>query len=106
MKALTIGAEFEKLTPWMEDGGFLFRALKDKNLKIPINRVAAIEKTPRIRPQKHTVCVENKSGFGAMYVEQEYWIEGFKGSRYSEEDGADMESIEWADSMLALLGYW
>lgn len=82
-----------KVTEWItvEDGCGATRAILGKDPDLIENRVAFIEKTPRVRIR------DMRFAPGSDYLN---WASGFRG------DGPnDEESREWCDKMLALLGY-
>jgi len=80
-----------KLTDWIIiDGYCAARVLEGTDSSKVENRVAFIEKTPRIRVAPFTEIDDFKN-----------WKCGDKGSEY----GMDEESREWCDAELLKLGY-
>lgn len=82
-----------KLTTWLktEDGCGSFRAYINTDVSKVINRVAFIEKTPRVRTNFFWVDAAHD------YIN---WKEGSKG------EGPDDEcSKQWCDEQLKLMGY-
>lgn len=60
-----------------------------------------LKKTPRVKLLKDTYAVSvDETDAGATAAKVNAWISGRKGS-----DGFDLESREWCDKMLILLGY-
>ena len=79
-----------KISGWVDEdaGYFSYRYILGTNPHDVQNRVAAIEKTPRVRVSKLT-------------DEDNIWKEGFKGSDF----GMDKNSRKWCDKKLVKLGY-
>lgn len=90
-----------ELSPWIVvDDYCATRVIKGTNPEEVANRVAFIEKTPRVRNASFTTWDE----------EQGKWPQGPKGSGGSEPEkngyyGFDEESREWCDKELKKLGY-
>lgn len=113
-----------KLSPWTcIDGYSSFRFIEGTDYTKPENRVAFIEKTPRVRlssnlsynvginfPAGTSVSVKHHRTFEHEFMGAEVvapdglnvWIYGPRGSS---DYGFDYESLEWCDIMLKLLGY-
>ena len=93
-----------KLTDWIvdEDGISVYRAIKGLNANDSDNRIAFIEKSPRVKIPRFSLCIEtfNEVGCTGLSSEKSAWLYGDKGS-----DCFDGESREWCDKMLVLLGY-
>ena len=95
--------------PWTytdQDKIGVYRAIKGKDGNDIANRVAFIEKTPRVRIREDYLGVERGSyEDGEEYKTRRWpehldWCSGYKG------DGPDdTESREWCDRMLTALGY-
>ena len=98
-KTLSNYKQFKELSDWtVYDDYCLVRYKKGTDIEDRNNRMAFIEKTPRVRCEN--IIVENED-FG----EQHYWIYGNKGESYSEIEGEDIESCMWCDKMLELMGW-
>lgn len=92
--------EFNKVGPWVlcESGCGAYRARAGKDGEVIANRVAFIEKTPRIRIRDMASSNEQRHGEDNDFLN---WASGpFKG------DGPDdEESRKWCDDALTLFGY-
>ncbi len=91
----------KKFTDWIvdTDGQSAYRAwAADKDHTNPLNRVAFIEKTPRIR-----IRAPQTDGRGTDPDRLDYlnWASGPKGS-----NGFDKESRAWCDKMLEIFYGW
>jgi hypothetical protein len=92
---------FKELSDWIiVDGYCATKIIKDGNVDNIQDRVAFIEKTPRVRVDKYKYAVENKDGIGAVCTQRDAWICGVK-----RDNGLNKESREWCDTMLQLLGW-
>ncbi len=104
----TFNPDWRITTPWIEDEGCAFRAIKGTDPEVIANRVAFIEKTPRVRIRDYNSGVqfewdeEGKHIVGERRQWEDFlnWASGDKGSGPN-----DKESREWCDKMLVLLGY-
>lgn len=93
MKRIINGHTPPRLSPWIEDDHCSFRTLYDTDPQDIANRVAFIEKTPRVRvlPCNH-YAVDHKN-----------WKEGPRGD--GQECGRYQPSRDWCDERLKELGY-
>ncbi len=81
------------LSDWIVvDQYFATRIIEGGDVNNIADRVAFIEKTPRIRIRHY--------GMGAAERDDLNWASGYKG-----DDGFDLESRQWCDRMLSALGY-
>lgn len=78
-----------QISDWVEEDGYAFRYLLGKDPENPENRVAFIEKTPRVRIRPAGM-IEIPDCFN--------WCEGLKGTGPN-----DKESRDWCDAMLDLV---
>lgn len=93
---------FKDLSEWiLLESGSATRIIKNGNVEDVKDRVAFIEKSPRVRLSKRKYCVEEKEGGACQSMNNDAWIYGDKGSDY----GLDEKSREWCDRMLILLGW-
>lgn len=94
---------FTELTEWIEDEHGAFRAVKGTDYSNPENRVAFIEKTPRvntnIRYETNAKLRRTIKGF----TNHDGWVYGWKKS--SREYGAYVPARNWCDNMLYLMGW-
>lgn len=91
-----------KVSEWIRGDNCSFRIHLGGNPEFIPDRVAFIEKTPRvrIRPAWATDTIDNSLGNHTGSLDYLNWAEGYKG------DGPDDENSKaWCDSMLLLLGY-
>ncbi len=66
------------------------------------DRIAFIEKTPRVRISSNRYGVEIDGGWGGVRgLFTDAWLSGEKGSDY----GFDINSRKWCDDILVLLGW-
>lgn len=93
--------------PWVDCEGYAYRALAGRDGNLEENRVAMIEKTPRVRIRPaHTGCIPvwddagNLIGKDHRWPEFLNWCEGDKGSGPD-----DAQSRQWCDNLLKALGY-
>ena len=95
-----------KISYWVRGDNCAYRYILGTAQSNPENRVAFIEKTPRVRIR--AAYLGTRRGTfedGGEYVERQWedflnWCEGYKG------DGPDdKESRAWCDGMLRALGY-
>lgn len=99
---------FKTLSNWIVLDDCLMRVLKGTDPENVSNRVAFIEKTPRVRIptnklSKEIPYIDNYKGCES--VEGNFWISGVKGDCYDPETLEDTQSLLWSDNMLTLLGY-
>lgn len=98
------GDQPKELSPWIVVGGHCAtRVISGTDPDIIANRVAFIEKTPRIRIAPYS----EELGFLADGVN---WASGPKGSGSADPEvdltyGFDPESRQWCDEQLSILGY-
>lgn len=93
--------EFKQLSEWIMIGEYsATRIVKGGDPNNISDRVALIDKTPRIRINKNKFCIEQKEGCTSS--DSDIWLYGDKGSS---EHGLDFESLSWCDQMLVLLGW-
>ena len=98
-KTLSNYKQFNELSDWtVYDNYCLVRYKKGTDIEDINNRIAFIEKTPRVMCEN--IIAESKELEG-----QHYWIYGSKGESYLEENGEDVESCIWCDKMLELMGW-
>jgi len=99
----------KKAGPWTltDNGCAAFRALAGTDGSLLADRVAFIEKTPRVRIREHFLGVYRHYAEDGTLVHEHRqwedflnWCEGDKGS-----DCQDQESRDWCDRMLVALGY-
>jgi len=94
--------EFKDLSDWIViDGNCATRIKKDGDVNIIKDRVAFIEKTPRVRVDKYKYSVECHDEYGGDMEDRDAWIFGYSDSDY----GFSEDSRKWCDDMLKLLGY-
>ena len=94
--------KFKELSDWIMIDHCATRIKIYGNVENISDRVAFIEKTPRVRIPKNRYGVENKSGIGCVCQNTDAWLEGFKGNS---EYGLNEKSRKWCDDMLVLLGW-
>lgn len=80
----------KKISPWVDGDGYAYRYVLYTDPEVVANRVAFIEKTPRVRIRRH--WNDNQ------YPDWLNWCEGPGG-----EGPKDEESRAWCDKMLAAL---
>lgn len=99
----------QKLTKWTvtDCGCGAYRAVAGKDGNEIANRVAFVEKTPRVRIREYYLGTEKDwDDAGNIVAERRLWPEhldwycGVKGDGH-----ADPESREWCDKMLTAMGY-
>ncbi len=100
-------ANFNTLSPWIvdPDGQSAYRVKHGEDPSIVKNRIAFIEKTPRVRLSSNRFALETSpDGNGGCSVQnKDAWYYGPKGS--SPEYGNYLPSREWCDQFLHLIGY-
>jgi len=102
IEGITTEMKFKELSDWIVvDGHCATRILKGGDASNVKDRVAFIEKTPRVRVSENRYSVECEDGIGGEMQKRDAWIYGYKDSDY----GESVESREWCDKMLTLLGY-
>lgn len=105
-----------KLSKWIViDGYCATRVILGTDTSIPSNRIAFIEKSPRIKLIANSYCIEiDNSGIGCTSNTPNHaWIYGRKGRggpSYENHEregnyGFNPEARKWCDDMLILLGY-
>lgn len=99
----------QKLTNWTrdEDGIGVYRAISGKDGSHLANRVAFIEKTPRVRIRDYSLGIEKEwDGEGNVISLERRWPEFLDWCEGTKGDGPDdAESRAWCDKMLTALGY-
>lgn len=80
-----------EISPWINDGHCSLRCIVGSDPGEIANRVAFIEKTPRVRVAPYTTYEGDSSK----------WSYGYKGSDY----GKDTVSRAWCDEQLEMMGY-
>lgn len=99
----------QKLSKWVEDesGCGAYRAFADSDGSMIANRVAFIEKTPRVRIRPYYLGTEKHwDDAGNIVAEKRQWpefLDWYCGEKGSGPD--DPESREWCDRMLIAMGY-
>ena len=95
-----------KISDWVSDDTCAYRHVVGKDGNLPENRVAMIEKTPRVRIRESYLGIEvvrydsGDQEITRRWPEHLDWCSGYKG------DGPnDAESRAWCDGMLKALGY-
>jgi len=104
-----------KLSPWLPipDSPYCCaRIIPGSDINVPANRIAMIEKTPRVMLRAGSYSVSCPDGVGATPGQFDTWIYGPKGAGGSDGDnpanqlyGYYPPSRKWCDDMLVLLGY-
>ena len=94
--------EFKELSNWIMIDHCATRIVKDGDVNNISNRVAFIEKTPRVRINRYKYGVEVGDGSGIIGQQRDAWLQGNKGSS---DYGRDVDSRKWCDDMLKLLGW-
>lgn len=96
----------KKITNWVFEEDCAYRHYVGTDGTKPENRVALIEKTPRVRIREYHLGVERgRWRDGEEWIERRWpehldWCYGLKG------DGPhDPESLAWCDGMLKAIGY-
>ena len=98
-----------KLSPWIDEDHCSMRVVAGTDPKIAANRIAFIEKTPRVRILAGYYGVERnddllKHNISVCSVgENNIWISGRKGN--GQECGKYAPSRKWCDDMLILFGH-
>ena len=92
-----------KLSPWIDVDHCSTRVLLGTDPQLVGNRVAFIEKSPRVRLSKDKYALETPNVIGCREATHDGWIYGPKGS--GEFCGRYQPSRDWCDGMLTLLGY-
>lgn len=96
--------KFKELSDWIMVDGYCSTRIKiNGHVNNIADRVAFIEKTPRVRVCKYRYAIEDKSGIGAIGQDRDAWIYGDKGC--APEYGEYEPSREWCDNMLKILGW-
>jgi hypothetical protein len=105
--------KFKNLSDWIMIDHCATRIIKDGNINDIADRVAFIEKTPRVRIKNSLRKVDcnihyiSKDNIDNTLLENEiddisFWIYGDKGSS---DYGLDNSSRKWCDEMLKALGW-
>ena len=89
-----------KISPWIEIDHCATRVFEGTDPFMVKNRVAFIEKTPRVCVQSVVLDYPNEFETGII---KRVWVYGPEGS--GELCGKDPKSRKWCDDMLVLLGY-
>jgi hypothetical protein len=95
-----------KLSEWIPDPDAphaWMRIVAYTDPRVISNRIAFIEKTPRVRIRGYRYSPEINNFCTHVQSQPDIWISGQKGS--GELCGKDERSRQWCDSMLILLGY-
>ena len=91
--------KFKNLSDWIIiDNYCAIRIVKGGKVDNVSDRVAFIEKSPRVRVNKNKLCMENSH----TCTTSDAWLYGGRGSN---EYGRDVDSRKWCDDMLKLLGW-
>ena len=91
--------KFKELSDWIViDNYCATRIVKNGKVENVSDRVAFIEKSPRVRVNKNKLCMENNHACAIS----DAWLYGGRGSS---DYGRDIESRKWCDDMLKLLGW-
>jgi len=104
-----------KLSPWLplpDSPHCCVRIFPGTDINIPRNRIAMIEKSPRVMLRKSTYCIACDDGIGATAATKDAWVYGPSGAGGPDGDNPANElygyyppSRKWCDDMLVLLGY-
>lgn len=101
-----------EISEWIViDECYATRVMKGADPEVVENRVAFIEKSPRVKTRN--VCITTKGKLSCIGLDrnESAWIYGDCGTGGSgdheemEQYGFDPESRKWCDDMLKLLGY-
>ena len=98
-----------KISDWIEEDGFSYKYVLGTDKEDESNRVAAIEKTPRVQiirncnnhdglmlsKKKEKVDIDNKYQNNEVFYGEGIWLFGIKGS-----DCYDEDSRKWCDQLL------
>lgn len=95
--------EFKELSEWIMDEHCSFRMIKDGDVNKIEDRIAFIEKTPRVKLLKGKYAVEEQDSWTAISSKHNAWVSGPKGC--GQECGRYQPSRDWCDQMLRLLGW-
>lgn len=95
--------KFENLSDWTMVDHCSTRIVRGGDIENVADRVAFIEKTPRVRLSKNKFGLELEGGYGCSMSKADAWVSGPKGSS---EYGEDEDSRKWCDEMLVLLGWY
>jgi len=91
--------KFKNLSDWIIiDNYCAIRIVKGGKVDNVSDRVAFIEKSPRVRVNKNKLCMENSHSCAIS----DAWLYGGRGSS---DYGRDTDSRKWCDDMLKLLGW-
>lgn len=96
LRRIIVGHTKPKLTVWINEEHCSYRAIPDTDHKDVANRIAFIEKTPRIRIARYDPSLSE-------IFDGEKWLYGPKGC--SPEYGQYQPSRDWCDDALRGLGY-
>lgn len=94
---------FSELTEWMEEEHCAFRAVKGTDYSNPENRVAFIEKTPRVNTLLKYESNSKLRRTMKQFKNYDGWVYGYIKS--SQEYGAYVPARNWCDNMLYLMGW-
>jgi hypothetical protein len=99
----------QKLSKWTvdEDGLGVYRAMAGTDGNVIANRVAFIEKTPRVRIRSYSLGTEKHwDDAGNVVSEERRWPEFLDWFCGDKGDGPDdPESRQWCDKILTAMGY-
>jgi len=91
--------KFKQLSDWIIiDDYCATRIIKGGQAENIQDRVAFIEKSPRVRVNKNKICMESNHS----HATSDAWLYGNRGSS---DYGRDEDSRKWCDDMLKLLGW-
>lgn len=95
--------KFENLSDWIMLDHCAVRIKAYGDVENVEDRVAFIEKTPKVRIARNRFGLEREDGCGCSMSKTDAWLSGPKGSS---EYGEDEDSRKWCDEMLVLLGWY
>lgn len=96
--------KFENLSDWIMLDHCSTRIVIGGDVEKVEDRVAFIEKSPRVRLSQDKFGIEIDKGYGGCRMgKADAWLYGPKGSS---EYGKDEDSRKWCDEMLVLLGWY
>lgn len=94
---------FSELTEWIDDEHCAYRAVKGTDHLNPNNRVAFIEKTPRVNTQLRYEDNAKLRRTIKPFSQGSGWTYGWKKS--SDEYGKYIPARNWCDNLLYLMGW-
>lgn len=94
--------ELEMISEWIEEENCAYRYILGTDNNDPNNRMAFIEKTPKIQIVERFFTVMKGFEYGVVNRDiHSVWIEGYKGNGHK-----DVDSRKWCDQMLeAMYGF-